>query len=306
MRITNAQITAVMHQSMNHNSDQLAKIMQKMASGQRMQAPSDDPAASVRVLRIDREEAALAQYNKNITNVSGNLSIAEANLTSASDAMLNVRDLLLWAANGTNSAAELSAMAGEMENIEKTIVSFFNARDEEGRYRFSGTLSDRAAVSFDDVTGLYSLTGNDKHRQAEVANGVLLDENVTLLQMFGGDADAGFLNELHSLVQALKDPALDVGDPAVQASIQAAMQKLDATHGTLLASVTELGGRQNTLSLLTDSNSEVSLVNQKLKGELSQLDYAGASIDLANYQMSLQATQKTYLKINDLSLFNLL
>lgn len=306
MRITNAQITAVMHQSMNHNSDQLAKIMQKMASGQRMLAPSDDPVASVRVLRIGREEAALAQYNKNVTNVSGNLSIAEANITSASDAMLNVRDLLLWAANGTNSAAELSAMAGEMENIEKTIVSFFNARDEEGRYRFSGTLSDQPALSFDALTGRYSLTGNDKHRQAEVANGVLLDENVTLLEMFDGDADAGFLNELHGLVQTLKDPALDASDPAVLASIQAALGKLDTTHGTLLASVTELGGRQNTLSLLTSSNSEVSLVNQKLKGELSQLDYAGASIDLANYQLSLQATQKTYLKINDLSLFNLL
>ncbi|MCY1311785.1 flagellar hook-associated protein 3 [compost metagenome] len=50
----------------------------------------------------------------------------------------------------------------------------------------------------------------------------------------------------------------------------------------------------------------MSLVNQKTEGELSQLDYAGASIDLNNYQLSLQATQKTYLKINQLSLFGLL
>jgi len=80
----------------------------------------------------------------------------------------------------------------------------------------------------------------------------------------------------------------------------------NAGHGRLLGAVTELGGRQNTLTLLSSSNEDVSLVNQKIEGELSQLDYAGASIDLNNYQLSLQATQKTYLKINGLSLFGML
>lgn len=306
MRITNAQITAVMHNSMNSNSAQLAKLMQQMASGQRMQVPSDDPVASVRVLRLDREEAALAQYNSNITNVSGNLSIAEANLTAASDAMLNVRDLLLWASNGTSTADDLSAMAGELENIEKTIVSFFNAKDEEGRYRFSGTLSDTPAVSYDANSGSYSITGNNKHRQAAVANGVLITENVSMLDIFSGDNSAAFLNDLHQLVGQLKTGTLDPSDPALTQLIKTTVDGLDQTHNRLLGTVTELGGRQNTLSLLSESNSDVSLVNQKLKGELSELDYAGASIDLANYQMALQATQKTYLKINDLSLFNLL
>ncbi len=47
-------------------------------------------------------------------------------------------------------------------------------------------------------------------------------------------------------------------------------------------------------------------MNQKIDGELSRLDYAGASIDLNNYQLSLQATQKTYMKINGLTLFGML
>lgn len=306
MRITNAQITAVMHQSMNGNSAKMAKLMQQMASGERLTKPSDDPVASVRVLRLEREEAALTQYNSNIKSLSGNLSIAETNLTSASDAMLSVRDLLLWAANGTNGDDELKAMAGELGNIEKTIVSFYNARDEEGRYRFSGTLSDKPAVSFDETSQTYSLTGNDKRRQVAVANGVLVDENVTLADVFGGDRNATFLNDLHALVQDLQAGTVSAADPALSARLSQLMTGLDDTHNNLLASVSELGGRQNTLSMLNDSNADMSGVNQKLIGELSELDYAGASIDLANYQMSLQATQKTYLKINDLSLFNLL
>ncbi|WP_271411290.1 flagellar hook-associated protein FlgL [Pseudomonas sp. Q1-7] len=305
MRITNPQITALMSNSMSASSAQIGKLMQQMATGQRMMLPSDDPIASVRVMRVQREEASLEQYRKNIANLSSSLSTQEANLTATSDAMLSARDLLLWAANvGANAEEDVAAMASELEVIESTILSFANVRDEEGRYLFSGTLSDRPAVTFDAVTGTYGLTGNDKHRQAAVANGVLVDENVTAATVYGPGVDA--LNGLHEIVQMLKDPALDITDPTVKARIDDALGKLDAGHGNVLGAITDLGGRQNSLSLLNGSNEEVSLVNQKTEGELARLDYAGAAIDLNNYQLSLQATQKTYLKINQLSLFGLL
>ncbi|EQM75372.1 flagellar hook-associated protein FlgL [Pseudomonas stutzeri] len=304
MRISNAQITAMMHGSMNTSSEKLGKLMQQMATGERMLLPSDDPISAVRVLRIEREEATLTQYRTNIANVAGNLSKQEANLKAASDSMLNVRDLLLWAANGSNTSEDLAAIANELGNLEKTILSFANVRDEEGRYLFSGTLSDRPAITFDAATQSYGLTGNDQYRQAAVANGVLVEENVTAAQVFGGGV--GMLNDLNALVKMLADPALDANDPAVRASVTATLNSLDKTHGDLLGAVSELGGRQNTLTLLSSSNEDVSLVNKKIEGELSQLDYATASIDLNNYQLSLQATQKTYLKINGLSLFGML
>lgn len=304
MRITNSQITSMMHNSMNASSAELGKLMQQMATGKRILLPSDDPIASVRVLRVQREEASLEQFRKNIANVSGSLSTQEANLKSTSDAMLNVRDLLLWAANGSNTSEDLAAMAGELSIIEDTIFSFANVRDEEGRYLFSGTLSDTPALAFDAATQTYSVTGNDKHRQAAVANGVLVDENVTAASVFGAGVD--MLNQLRGLINTLRDPALDASDPAVRQQIVDTLGALDDTHGRVLGSITELGGRQNALSLLKDSNEDVSLVNQKIEGELSQLDYAGATIDLNNYQLALGATQKTYLKINEMSLFSLL
>ena len=304
MRISNAQITAMMHGSMNTSSEKLGKLMQQMATGERMLLPSDDPISAVRVLRIQREEASLAQFRTNIANVSGNLSKQETNLKATSDTMLSVRDLLLWAANGSNTSEDLGAIANEMGNLEKTIFSFANLRDEEGRYLLSGTNSNKPAITFNEADQAYEMTGNDQYRQAAVANGVLVEENVTARQVFGNDAR--MLNDINALVKMLSDPALDANDPAVRNQITATLDSLDATHGDLLGAVSELGGRQNTLTLLSSSNEDVSLVNQKIDGELSRLDYAGASIDLNNYQLSLQATQKTYLKINGLSLFGML
>ena len=300
MRISNHQNSAIMLDSLNRNAVGLSEMMQKMSSSKRILTPSDDPIASVRLLRIQRTEASLNQYEKNITNVSGNLSIQEANLTSTSDTMLQIHDLLLWAANGSNTAEDLNAMSGELSSLEDTILSFLNVRDEEGRYLFSGTMTDTKAVEFDGTE--YSFAGNDKTRQAAVANGVMVEENIAISSVF----DIDFLNNLHALVGTLQDENLDVTDPATGQAIRDVINQLDVTHGNILSSITELGGRQNTLKLLNTSNEDVSLVNQKIEGDLSELDYAGATIDLQNYKLALQATQKTYLTVNDLSLFKLL
>lgn len=304
MRITNSQSTAILLDSMSRNTEKMSQLMQQMSSSNRIQHPSDDPIAAVRILRIQRSEASLAQYGSNIAGVSGNLSIQETNLQSTSDTLLDIRDLLLWAANGSNANEQLGAMAGELSNLEKTLVSYLNVKDEEGRYLFSGTLTDQPAVIYDEASGTYSATGNDKTRQAVVANGVMVDENVAIRPLFGNGMD--LLNGLHALVAKLQDPALDSSDPAIQQSIAATLDLLDDSHGRVLSAITDLGGRQNTLTLLDNSNQDISLVNQKVEGDLSALDYAKASIDLGNYKLALQATQKTYLTVNGLSLFSLL
>ncbi|MBF0676721.1 flagellar hook-associated protein FlgL [Pseudomonas sp.] len=300
MRITNAQINAIMHGSLSNNAAKTGKLMQQMATGDRIILPSDDPISSVRLLRIAREESSLAQYQTNIANLSGRLSAAETNLTAASDTILSVRDLLLWAANGTNDQAALESMAGELESLEETIYSYFNSRDEEGRYLFSGTATDQEAVRFDGT--VYTLGGNNDTRKVAVANGVLLDDNVTAETVLGTNVD--LLNKLHEAVASMKDATLD---PAVvRISITDAIVALDSSHDALLMNVTELGGRQNTLTLLANSQADLSLVNEKIEGELSRFDYSLGSLELANYQMAIQATQKTYAKLTGMSLFDLL
>src|SRR5690606_36639865 len=106
MRITNAQINAIMNSSLGHNAAATGKLMQQMATGKLIIVPSDDPIASVRLLRIAREESSLTQYQHNIKSLSGRLSAAETNLQAGSDTLLEMRDLLIWAANRSAYSAE--------------------------------------------------------------------------------------------------------------------------------------------------------------------------------------------------------
>ena len=304
MRITNAQINAIMNSSLGQNASATGKLMQQMATGKRIIVPSDDPIASVRLLRIAREEASLNQYQHNIDSLKGRLSAAETNLQAGSDTLLEMRDLLLWAANrGANSDDDLGSMAAELDTLKGTFVSYLNVRDEEGRFYFSGTKTHKEAVHFDGTAyhhlAPHADSGNDQPREVAVANGVLIKDNVTATDVLKGEPN--FLNQLHALVdQMLTTPA------AITTGIGDAIGSLDRVLASLSGQITELGGRQNTLSLLKDSQADVSLVNQKIEGELSSLDYAEASLDLSNYQVALQATQKSYLKLHSLNLFDLM
>ena len=301
MRISNAQTSAMMHNNMNRNSQAIAQLQAQIGSGLRIQKPSDDPIASARLMLIQREQASLGQYNENIGKVSDNLKLQETYVQSGSDAMGSIRDLLLWAGNDSNSPEDLSAIATQLSSLEDSLVSYFNARDEAGNYVFSGTRNDVPAVTFDPATGTYSMTGNNEEREAVVGNGVLIGDNVTAQQMLGADAD--FLNDLHSLVDNLKNAP---NDPATRQQLKDTLEQLDVTHGHMMGALTDMGGRQNTLTLLAESNADVSLANQKVQGDLSQLDMGGAFLAVQAYELSMQASQKVYSRMATISLFDLM
>lgn len=301
MRISNAQTSAMMHNNMNRNSQAIAQLQAQIGSGLRIQKPSDDPIASARLMLIQREQASLGQYNENIGKVSDNLKLQETYVQSGSDAMGSIRDLLLWAGNDSNSPEDLSAIATQLSSLEDSLVSYFNARDEAGNYVFSGTRNDVPAITFDPATGTYAMTGNNEERQAVVGNGVLIGDNVTAQQMLGADAD--FLNDLHSLVDSLKNAP---NDPATRQQLKDTLEQLDVTHGHMMGAMTDMGGRQNTLILLAESNADVSLANQKVQGDLSQLDMGGAFLAVQAYELSMQASQKVYSRMATISLFDLM
>src|SRR5690606_939273 len=112
---------------------------------------------------------------------------------------------------------------------------------------------------------------------------------------------ASFLNDLNALVALmLTTPA------AITTEIGNAISSLDKVLASLSGQITELGGRQNTLSLLKARQGDVPLANQTHQGQLIAADYPKASLDLTNYQVALQATQKSYLKLHTLNLFDLM
>jgi flagellar hook-associated protein 3 FlgL len=303
MRIATAQYQAMMNQSLQKNQSRITELTQQMANGNRIQLPSDDPVDSVRLSRLKREEAAIGQYRDNIAAVKQRMSKTEGYLTNMVNDMNSGRDLLVWAADGSNSPDDLNAMVTSLTALRDSLMYTSNSIDQEGRSLFSGTATDTPPIAYDANAPLgsrYSYAGNTNDQTVVVGNGItqVANQNVRGLEKL--------LNQLDQTIATLSAPGMNPNDPAVRATIAANLDGFDDGMDLLSGKVAVLGGQQNILNTIDANHANVSLSNQMAITEIGQLDVGAAAIELGGYSTALQASYKAYSKIGNLSLFSAL
>lgn len=301
MRIASTQFSSTMNDALQTDNNRTAELMQQMSSGNKLLKPSDDPIGSVRLLRLNREDALLNQYGENIGTLKSRLSQNEAYLDTIKSTLLQARDLVTWAADGSNTKEDLESMSHELSSLRDALLATSNTKDQEGRYLFSGTATTSATVHFDSnapVGQRYSFTGNTEQQPVVVGNGITQPANISLNEM------SGLLNRLDSTIELLQSGKADPNMPTVHNNISASLSDIDATLNSVSGKVTQLGGYQNTLETLSNSHTDVKLAHQHNIDLLSHLDYASAYVELNGYTLALQATQKAYGKVSILTLFN--
>ncbi|WP_318483478.1 flagellar hook-associated protein FlgL [Photobacterium leiognathi] len=297
MRVSDTQFSQLMLTSLSKNNQGLGEVLAQMSTGQRLLKLSDNPIDSINLLNLERENSAINQYQDNINNVKTALSSQEVHLMAASDTLKDMRDTLLLASNGAISDADRESYANKLVSLRDALISSFNVQDEEGNYHFSGTQSDVPAITPQPAGG-YIFEGNSDKRVVTVAKGVTMEANFASQEMLdlGGN---NILNQIDVAIAELQTPTINLNN-----TLQATLNTLDITHDNVLAAVTDIGGRHNNLDLMETSHGDNKLFVEAVTNDLEALDYGEASVRLNNYMAALQATQASYMKINDLSLFN--
>ncbi|ENM5736985.1 flagellar hook-associated protein FlgL [Vibrio mimicus] len=297
MRISDTQFSQMMLQSLQTNNAGLGNVMQQMSTGERLTKLSDDPMASVKLLKLDREGSAIKQYQDNINMVKTTLSNQEVHLDSVSESLKSMRELVLWGVNGTLTDEDRDGMISKLKSLRGSIASSFNARDEDGHYLFSGTKTATAALDKTDAG--YVFKGNDDKRVVTVAKGVTVESHMTAKDILDLGGGHNVLNQIDVLIKEFGKPSKNF-----DANVDSSLKAIDDSSANVLGALTEIGGRHNNLDLMESAHSENKLFVDKVTGDLSKLDYGEASVRLSNFMAALQATQASYVKINDLNLFD--
>jgi len=297
MRIATSQYSQTMNTALQTANAGLTQVMSQMASGSRILKPSDDTISTVRLARLSREEAALDQYRSNIAALTTRLQNNETTLTSMQDDLLMVRDLMAWAADGASTPEDVKAMATSLESLRDSLFYSANTRNTEGQWMFSGTASNVPTLQL--TAGVYSFGPgvNTQTQQVAVGDGVTIAANVSL-QEYGLDA---FLNNLQAAITAFSNGSYVTGNPA-----GAQIDAVDGLLDFLSAQIAQQGGRQNVINTMDDNHAAVSLSNKEATLALGKVDYAEAAIRLNSYELAVQATQKAYARVSNLSLFDVL
>ncbi|MFP2238793.1 flagellar hook-associated protein FlgL [Pseudescherichia vulneris] len=306
MRISSLYNSDAMMAQLGANGTRISKLMEQMATQKRINVPSDDPVAATRLVQLNREQSAIKQYQNNITGLSGALSSQEAHITAMSNQLLALNDKLLSAANGgVHSGEDMSGYGAELSSMLDSLVASINAQNESGGYLFSGTKTDTKPVIWDEAQGKYVYQGNNGTRETTVANGINITENTNVVAAFSGSGDdLEMLNKLKALSDKMQDPSLSM--PDYQDSLNEMLALSGQSRDKVAALFTDLGGRQNRLTMLGDAHTDVSMANDQVVRDLSDTDWATTSINLQLYTNSVQITNKAYSMISQLSLFSML
>jgi len=165
--------------SLRRNLAEIGRLNSQIASGRRIERPSDDPAGAARALGYRVVIDAAARYRANGERARGLLTAADSALASASDALARVKELALQGASGTQSPESRSALAAEARQLAEHLGTVANTRFG-GRYLFAGFRTDRPA--FDEA---FSYAGDEGVVRMPVDRGVSVPVNVTGTAAFG-------------------------------------------------------------------------------------------------------------------------
>lgn len=111
----------------------------------------------------------------------------------------------------------------------------------------------------------------------------------------------------NNLIKTLESPV--TGAPAqaqLRNGLNRALGDLDRVLDQTLSARTLVGARQSELDSISFSNEDYVLRRSVELGELINLDYAKATSDLSRQLITLEAAQRSYVKITSLSLFDLI
>jgi flagellar hook-associated protein 3 FlgL len=287
IRVTQGIISASTLRGMQSSLGRLQDVQAQLSSGKRIAVPSDDPSGTASAMTYRSRQAADAQYLRNIDQATARLNVTDTTMTSISDRLRSVRELLVQANNGAISAESRTALASQATAIKGEIIGLYNTTYLD-RPIFAGTIAGSQAV---DSTGTY--VGNDQPVTTRISSDATIRIDVK-----GTDVAA-------DTVPALLDRiATDLASPTTIP--QADFDDLDAASSTVLQALGDIGARaarvdatrQNVDSQRLDLTARIS--------ENEDVDLPATIMNLQSQQVAYQSALGASAKILQTSLLDYL
>lgn len=138
MRISSAQVYQLAVQAMLDQQARLSKTQSQVATGKRVQTPSDDPIAAVQINTLAQAQLQNSQFTKNSAIATNRLQTEEQALNDSNTVMQRVRELLVQANTATLSDSDRQSIATELKSRQDELLAIANRKDSNGEYLFAG------------------------------------------------------------------------------------------------------------------------------------------------------------------------
>jgi flagellar hook-associated protein 3 FlgL len=265
----------------------------KLSSGKRILTPSEDPSSAVKLVDLDHSVKINQQYQDNIGFVRQRLSLEESSLRSAVDVVQKIRELGVQGLNDSNSAANRHAIALEMSALNDQLLGLANTQNSNGEYIFSGFKSNVPAFSKTGAPPVYSYNGDGNQRLIQIGPARQVTDGDPGQSAFGVIGTDNIMEAVQRF-----SAAMDANAP-----LASSLAELDTGLNNIGNTQASVGARLNALDKQEAQNADYILDSKTAASRVGDLDYAEAMSQFNLQQISLQAAQQAYMKVQDLSLF---
>jgi len=321
--------------------DQQAKLSEtqmKLSTGKKILTPSEDPAAAVRLLDLEQVTKQTEQYQDNIATARQRLTLEETNIQDVVDTLFRIRTLTVQGLNDTNTQPDRAAIAAELDELNEHLLGLANTKNANGEYIFSGyatgTLPYSQGPAFEplkaaDGTNIntpaiysYPYAGDQNQRDIQigpsrqVADGNFGEQVFDRSYVSPLDVEpldpAKVPNNLFEIVSKISAllkadvPEKEVDQVNHLNALEEGLGQLDQRLDTAVTVQTTIGARMNALERQEGTNEDYILDMKTVTSEIGDLDFAEAISQFNLQNVSLQAAQQAYTRVQNLSLFNYL
>lgn len=290
VRVTQSMLSSNMLRNLNTSYGKMSKMQDNLTSGMKITRASDDPVVAVKGMQYRTQLDKVQQFQRNMNEAQAWLDTTDTALDQVGTALNRVKELVVQAANDTNTADERAKIKLEIDQIRQQIQDVANTQ-LGGRYIFSGTKTQTPTFN----NGTINNNTNTEQIKIEVFDGVQLTVNTADAQTIFTNAD----NVLKKISDTLGDDTKtgkEIGDLLGSLATNNNNTIADI-QGRVLDARADVGARMNRVELMMNrlDIQEINVTKQKSLNE--DVDYAETITKMTTQESIHQAALSVGAKI---------
>ncbi len=267
----------------NAQRSRLSVLQERLASGKRINRPSDDPNGAEAVIKLRTSQSEIKQFQRTAQTANQKLTAADDSLSGYENLLQRVRTLVGQGMSDTASQTAKNALATEIESLRGRILNVANSKYGDD-YLFGGTRQN--APPFDPTTAAPAGTpAAPQYIQIEPGTNAL-PVGVTAETVFA-DATSNIFTDLTNAVAALRG----TGNPtADRTTLETTMARLGIYSDLVNVAHATIGANMNATDIAQENLSNNFLSLDERANSIEGDDFAETAIQLADTQRALEAT----------------
>lgn len=282
-RVTDSNTNSSSVSRINSHRAQISVLQERLATGKRINRPSDDPFGAEAVINIRTSQNEIRQFKRNAEAVNLQLSAADESIGSYQNLVDRIKTLISQGLSDTTTQEGRNSIATEIESLRERVLSVANQK-YDGEYLFGGVR--QSEPPYDPTTGLPSaLPTGSRYVQIEpgtnaIATGVTADT-------FLSDSVSDIFSDLDAAVTALRG----TGDPvADRAALQNSFARAEVYSDLSNSARSRIGATVNITESAIERLSEDFLTFDQRASNIEGADFAETVVELTESQSALEAT----------------